>query len=140
MKGTENGKWQWWKTHHDLQKQKGSWAVGGQQMLSILEEPLFNTTNEWNQNPHSGKRHQFFCLGRGNGWREVNVEERSLCTLGSKVGYATQSVYYTQAFPVITQMIHARFWGHWILTNVCVTQVDVLNVTSSTPARDVASP
>nr|GMD09115.1 F-box/LRR-repeat protein [Ipomoea batatas] len=32
-----------------------------------------------------------------------------------------------------------RFSGHWILTNVCVTQADILASASSTPARAEAS-
>ncbi|PPS07119.1 hypothetical protein GOBAR_AA13524 [Gossypium barbadense] len=32
------------------------------------------------------------------------------------------------------------FSGHWILTNVCVTQADILASTSSTPAHTGASP
>jgi hypothetical protein len=32
-----------------------------------------------------------------------------------------------------------RFLGHWILTNVCVTQADILASTLSTPAHVGAS-
>ncbi len=33
-----------------------------------------------------------------------------------------------------------RFSGHWILTNVCVTQADILTSASSTPVCTDASP
>jgi hypothetical protein len=47
-----------------LKNKNEVWAIGGQQMLSILEEPLFNMTIEPNQNPHQGRRCQFFCFSR----------------------------------------------------------------------------
>jgi len=40
------------------------------------------------------------------------------------------------AFSIATR----SFLGHWILTNVCVTQADILTFASSTPACAGASP
>jgi hypothetical protein len=66
---------------------------GWEQMLLILEEPLFNRTNERNQNPHQGRRRPFcFALGGGNGWRNIALYLREEGWLGNSKGVFYQSI------------------------------------------------